>query len=157
MTLLKNYIVVELRNGDKAIAKRSAFAECNFCECFDDYGNKIGCNVAGCWTEETARDLGEEWDGQEEHTKVLANTYWDGSNWRSDVLEDDYHPTGIVELPEEEQLEILQDWQKATDCANSVWIEKGGVKTIKGEKYSYTYSLYSRDAGYICYLEAELN
>jgi len=153
---IQKYIVVRNQNTDAlALTKREDFEECNLCECYDQYGIQWGCFEAGCWTEETAEELekttGEKWDGQEDHTKVRANTYWDGSNWKSDILDDDDRGFDWEELSEPDQFLILLDWILNCGAPFSIWIEKGGAKTICGAVYGFEYSRYQRDAGYICF------
>lgn len=51
--LFEKYIVVNMKNVDEdeiCITKREHFENVNMCDCYANYGNKIGCYDAGCYS-----------------------------------------------------------------------------------------------------------
>ena len=63
--LLSEWIVVKNDQGEIKVTKRDNFGKMNYCDCFNDFGIKIGCHSADCYSLENSdsqaqRDLETE-------------------------------------------------------------------------------------------------
>jgi hypothetical protein len=77
----------------------------------------------------------------EEHMKVVAWTFWDGSNWKTFILRSNTY-CDIVEVDKEIAEKVLSEMPKIP------WID-GIIKTIKTKNFSFTFSKYESDP-WIC-------
>jgi len=112
-----------------------------FCECYDRYGNKIGCYDAACWNEENAESLGEDWDGETYHTEAKYIEYWDGSNFQTFFLDIEGSCECDGELLEEDdQLaeKILSDYEK------TYWSDwNAGFRSAETENFEFIQSQFA--------------
>ena len=92
-----------------------------------------------------ARLWSTKWNNDnEEHTKVIAGTFHDGSNYKSIILENEFCSSNCVEFDEEESLEIIKEYMSIP------YIEKA-TKTLYSKNFEYRFSLYS-DSIAECYV-----
>jgi len=122
---MQKYIVV-YQNEQPYITNRSNFKEQNLCDCYGNYGQKIGCYNASCHSKEN-------------HTKVKAWTYFDGSNFRSLFLKCEFDSAfELKEANEEEERKILAEFDES-----KLYLSKneatGNYHTISE---NYTFSSY---------------
>lgn len=81
-------------------------------------------------------------DENEQHVEVIAWTYWDGSNFKTFVLDSDSWMTDLEELDMDKQKEILADYPGILDI-NSAELE------VDTECYTFKYTRYANDP-WIC-------
>lgn len=142
--LLQNFIVIkEVATEEEAIfiLNRSGFIEKPLCECYDQFGQQIGCEGAECYSAENSYI--KMTDGSEEaHTQCTAFDYFDGHNWRSVIISADTD-AGVthVELDDEKQIEILKQF----DLAEWPVDFKMGIKTTNQGDYTFINSLFAND------------
>ena len=88
--------------------------EKQYCQCFDRYGQIIGCTNAGCWSPNNKECDFQKGD-EEEHDKAKVLEYWDGHNWISILLEHPFFTENAVLLEEDSELakEILRQFKAA--------------------------------------------
>ena len=101
-----------------SIIDEDSIERCNFCDCYDNYGGKVGCHDAGCITKENAEEYCYPFDdGDEHHTEVMAITWWDGHNHKSLIVEHlEIEDCTDVELLDEDDplsIKILQQFETA--------------------------------------------
>jgi hypothetical protein len=77
------------------ILNEEKFEEKPGCETYDRYGNKVGCANNGClvygsefWTD----------DSEEDHYTLIVYEYFDGNNWKTLVVKNDYNDEVDLEL-----------------------------------------------------------
>lgn len=68
------------------------------CTTYNNYGQQIGCHDAGCYSSDNSSC---DWkEGEEEnHYECTSINYWNGSNWKSFILEyefDQHDADGII-------------------------------------------------------------
>jgi len=132
--------VIKVNDGfegeDYYIVENDQIEQCNLCECTDRYGNKIGCENAGCFP---LNEHGEETE-ETEHISAVAVNYHDGHNWRSFIVETELDDPNICdgELLEDNNpvaQEILADYE------NAKWGEwSQGSLYGETEKYAFIMS-----------------
>jgi len=138
--LLKEYIVLIPENHISyekyAITSRENFEWMDFCDCYDNYGQQL-CHSEVCGSEDVD-EYGNDVPKEElEHVQVLAYSYWDGSNWRSVIIDSDCSiPTDYTEEDEESSIKVLRE------MPDYPYIE-GAVKTIETENFSFTATRYA--------------
>ena len=205
---MKRVLTSNREEGNFVIVNEGQIEDVNLCDCYNQYGQKIDCYDAGCYTitanNSDARDvcLGEvaekisakegdkqdfitelenlnwyspepdvekikklekeynikedilslvlEWEEENaSHTEVKAINYWDGSNWRSIIIENTDGSEDCSFIEEEQEKEILADLEIAGEPFSQDYSH--GVAYIHGEKYRFIFSQY---AGF-AYCEAE--
>lgn len=126
MKILKN-------EKDQIIATSAKFELMPVSETYDRYGQLISEEESGGYD-------------------VLAYNYWDGNNWKTIRLEDDYDSVEWEELSEEESKPYL------AAIENKEFLhEKEGVKWYKGDDYYLAYSLFASSwEDFSFHLEEEL-
>jgi len=108
----------------------------NFCDCYDWYGNTVGCEEAGCWTQEEAEREGERWNGEEEehHVEVVCIEYWDGHNFKSIILDGDIPAPLEWELLEPDDPEatgILHEYESCKFGEYDAGISRGQTENFE--------------------------
>ncbi len=135
------YLVNKQQDDEKIVILNSeSFETVNLCECYDRYGQKIGCYNAECYSEDNSScDFTE---GEEEnHTQVEAFNYWNGSNWQSLFLNsDDISTNCIEEMDEAESKRIIAAFNRA----NLQDIGFGRSEYV-GRKYKFTQTQFASD------------
>ncbi len=118
------------------------------CECYDSYGNVIGCYDAGCITpdnpewEELKK---EDPDIKEHHTEAKAYIYWDGHNWRSLIFETEWDEYVDAELLRETDPELEKEILEAFVSAEKLLKFKNGYKKFTNNGFEFTRSLWQGD------------
>jgi hypothetical protein len=103
---------VELQNNQYVILDEEDITKTFACECFTNYGQKVGCFDAGCYTAETSDSFSD--DDEESHIEVLAYQYHDGQNWRSLLVGiNDYDQSDLTEVDSDLNQEILNAYNNA--------------------------------------------
>lgn len=221
--LLKEYIVVESvkdsESGIFLITNREKFITQKQCECYGDYGQKIGCDTAGCncldnhcsdidrelieaiqekfwkkytefsqkslWEYLTLNELSfssldelkevieelnkiypdekkdpevlednyrqlpisetitfaEEWiNDNENHTECVSWTFWNGSNFNTEILSHDYSEEVITvnELEEVQQQKIIEAYENANYSPYNEGVSIGEFKEYKIQKTQFS-------------------
>ena len=123
--------------GEKVvILNEEKFEEKPGCETYDRYGNKVGCANNGCMVEGS-----EFWtdDSEEEHYSLTVYEYFDGSNWKTLVVKNDYNDDDVdLELHDdsdaivEAYLKIKSDleWKLSNEDPRRAEIEDGKYRFI---------------------------
>lgn len=97
----------------------------NLCEAYDEYGEKIGCEKAGCNSS----------NSEVSHTQMRYETYWDGRKYVSVIIDGDlYKCKNVLNVNETIKQEILNDYQNA-----QLDYEDDNVKITKGSLYKFTF------------------
>jgi len=111
------------------------------CECYGDYGVKIGCYDAGCYTEEN--DNWKEGD-EETHVEVEVYEYHDGHNWVSLTVGGNLPgEPDLEEVDDDLNDEILDHYKKAE------WGEwYYGICKGETDKYEFIKSQFADSFGY---------
>jgi len=112
-----------------------------FCECYDRYGNKIGCYDAACWNEENAEIFGEKWDGETYHTQATYIEYWDGSNFRTFLLDVEGSEQADGELLTENDAVAKQILDQYEETCWSDW--RAGFRSAETENFEFVQSQYA--------------
>lgn len=174
---MKKYIVVTCEGYDEYfITHRDNFKDVELCECYGNYGQKIGCYNAGCYsTDNSSGDFStnfmkafnekypdsgidsidtilegnnneyiefyEGWKKENTaHTQVKAWTYWDGRNFKSLVIENDFGgENDVSELEEDEQRKILAEFDGQVD------VFRGHSASQETENYIFTTTKWQSD------------
>jgi hypothetical protein len=175
--LLEEWIVVMLQHSDDndriKVTKRSNFEEIDYCKTYSNYGQKVGCNCAGCYSfaneyseihsdfvsaVEKISDIvelnkfSETWKSKHEsHTQVTAWTFHDSHNFKTYILEPDFSDPDFIEadcieLEEEEQLKILRQMPKSAPHIERV------SESIKTNDFLFTFDLWATNP-WFCYVE----
>lgn len=119
------------------IIRENKFEEKNFCETYDNYGQKLGCENAGCYSRENSYCELEEGE-EENHITVKAYDYWNGHNWQSIIIEHEHDlDTDFHRVIEEKEEEILQDYFKDVEGED----HGTGLKKYEGDKYDFYTSM----------------
>ena len=128
-TSLEDFIVLETERftGDEKyfITRRSNFERMNLCSTFDSYGQPVDSYSCGCE------------DGEDYHTGVLAWNYWDGSNWRTIIIECDGY-VDYTEVDEEISEKILSEMPEVPHV-------DGTHETIETESFEFTHTRWASD------------
>jgi hypothetical protein len=123
------------------ILDSSKIEEKNLCECKDEYGQDWGCTDAECYTSENS--YVELKEGEEEHhTRCRAFEFFDGSNWRSwvvEILNGNPH-VDIKAVDDITENKILREYSSL-----SFPEFENGESSAESEHYIFTKSLSSSD------------
>jgi len=120
--LREKYIVLEktyVNDGRFYITRRSNFETINLCDCFDDYGQPIGCYRAKCYsfdnsdsdaTKDCLKDLYEHFEVKYSDDDLLFSIE-DVLNGENDLLS---------EIDEEKIEEFIKNWQEENESHTEV-------------------------------------
>lgn len=138
--LLNQYIVIELENDFDvkfAITERSNFTWMNLCDTYDNYGQKVSEYDCGCENDD------DNDDDEIIHTEVLAWNYWNGSNWRTLIIDCNFSINfEFKEANEETSIEIL------SEMPDTPYMD-GASETIETENYNFIFTRWANDP-WIC-------
>ena len=124
------------------------FIKKNYCETYNEYGQKVGCYDAGCWTPESADDFKE---GDEiSHVECLAYDYWTGHNWQTLIAKCDLVPeTENVEAlrwnEDEDDLELEKEILAAYEKAEFPAMFHNGYREAIANDWKFTETLWQSD------------
>lgn len=140
LRVVRNLEETGMENEAKFFIVNEGDIEFNFpeCECYNRYGQKIGCNDAGCYSPENSESDFQEGD-EEMHRECDVINYWDGNNWKSFFLENDCGTEDGELLPEDDQeaIQILKEFEEVN------FVYNGAVAEQETEHYTFTNNLYS--------------
>ena len=145
--LKEKYIVLENEEDYKAkfyVTLRRNFEKTILCDTYDRYGIKL-CHSEVCGEEydEDGNELPEE---ERTHVEVIAWNYWDGSNWKSIILDNKFEDNfGWCEADEKDIESVL------SELPSTPYID-GINETIETENHEYFYSRYA-DFQFLCVVD----
>ena len=98
----KSYLIIDDSVLDEFVPTR-------MCDCYDEYGIKVGRDRCCCSHE----DEGEGENETEKHYEVIAITYWAGSKWQTFFMgnDTDWDNGILLNEDDEESLRIIQDFE----------------------------------------------
>jgi len=138
-----------ITNGDiTAIVSKKDIENQKLCECYNEYGQEIGCYDAGCWVEGGKGVEDEDWaeDPKEVHIEVEALTYHDGRNYRSIILGTDYSTWDYAR----EEKKILKDFENIEEPLPNEY--NHGIAKVKGKNYTFMFSRMSDSSYAVCFV-----
>lgn len=99
----------------------------NLCEAYDEYGEKIGCEKAGCNSS----------NSEVSHTQMRYETYWDGRKYISIIVDGNENiNANVLSVNQEKEQEILDDFKNA-----ELEYEDRNIRVLKGRQYHFVFNL----------------
>ena len=130
----------QYEGGAVLVAKAEWFKWMPLSEIFTDYGQPVEVEYPCEYCDECEEDCeGACEESVDNLPQVRAYSHWDGSNWRSVVLEADDHEPRFAEIDDADEIARYEEALEEMEFSS----ERGGIQTFHTEDFTITKSLYA--------------